>query len=26
MTSSSMQGNPVPLSHGQLTAAFLEAL
>jgi len=26
MTSSSMQGNPVPLSQGQLEAAFLEAL
>jgi alcohol dehydrogenase class IV len=26
MTSSSMQGNPVRLSQGQLTAAFLEAL
>jgi len=26
VTSSSMQGNPVPLSQGQLTAVFLEAL
>ena len=26
MTSSSMQGNPVPLSHGELKAVFLEAL
>ena len=26
MTSSSMQGNPVPLSHGELIAVFLEAL
>jgi len=26
MTSSSMQGNPVPLSQGQLEAVFLEAL
>jgi hypothetical protein len=26
MTSSRMQGNPVPLCQGQLEAAFLEAL
>jgi alcohol dehydrogenase class IV len=26
MTSSSMQGNPVALSHGDLTAVLLEAL
>jgi alcohol dehydrogenase class IV len=26
MTSSSMQGNPVPLSHGELKTVFLEAL
>jgi hypothetical protein len=26
MTSSSMQGNPVSLSHGDLTAVLLEAL